>query len=233
MSKPIQISIPKPCHENWEEMTPMEKGRFCESCQQQVYDFTNSSDREIINILKSEKGACGRLRIDQLNRGLTIPKEKNKFWVAATATLISFIGLGSQYAIAQEKTKTEHQEFINYNKTVSDKNNTISVKDSITIKGLVIYKSKPLLGVSIINLTSGNGVQTDIYGKFTIDSNVGDTIEISFPGCKTITSIVTKNSPEKWNIEMAEDPESFTIGTVVVKRTFFGRIFHKIGNWFR
>jgi len=47
MLKNIQLSIPKPCHENWDAMSPVEKGRFCGSCQKQVVDFSNMNDWQI------------------------------------------------------------------------------------------------------------------------------------------------------------------------------------------
>ncbi|WP_290389738.1 hypothetical protein, partial [uncultured Duncaniella sp.] len=42
-----------------------------------------------------------------------------------------------------------------------------------------------------LNLTNGKGTTTDIDGKFEIDAQVGDTIEVSYPGFKSKTVTVT------------------------------------------
>ncbi len=78
MSKKIQLTIPKPCHENWDAMTPVEKGKFCGSCQKQVVDFSNMSDRQIAAFFKkpSTGSVCGRFMSDQLERDIEIPKKR-------------------------------------------------------------------------------------------------------------------------------------------------------------
>mgnify|MGYP002629858095 CR=1 FL=1 len=63
------ISIPKPCSENWNEMTPTDIGAFCQKCALEVYDFTNKSGDEIRDILTLNIGSrvCGRIEPRQLN----------------------------------------------------------------------------------------------------------------------------------------------------------------------
>ena len=63
------INIPKPCSENWNEMTPSEKGGFCQKCALDVYDFTHKSGDEIRDILALNIGSrvCGRIEPKQLN----------------------------------------------------------------------------------------------------------------------------------------------------------------------
>lgn len=91
MAKKIRLEIEDPCHENWDNMNPVEKGssdrviragRYCDSCQKQVIDFSNMSDREIAQFFKkpSTGSICGRFMTDQLNRDLDIPK-KHIPWV--------------------------------------------------------------------------------------------------------------------------------------------------------
>lgn len=83
MSKKIQLKIAEPCHENWDNMNPFEKGKFCGSCQKQVIDFSNMSDHQVAQffkkpILSLSKGGsvCGRFMTDQLNRNIEIPKKR-------------------------------------------------------------------------------------------------------------------------------------------------------------
>lgn len=48
MKSKTKISIPKSCQENWLELDKDEKQRFCNLCQKNVFDETNSSNDEIV-----------------------------------------------------------------------------------------------------------------------------------------------------------------------------------------
>jgi len=86
--KKIHLSIPRPCHENWDAMTPSDKGRFCASCQKTVIDFTNMSDRQLAAFFKKPPSSvCGRVYDDQLNRGIEIPRKRIP-WIKYFSALI-------------------------------------------------------------------------------------------------------------------------------------------------
>ena len=78
MSKKFQLQIPEPCHESWDKMTPGDKGRFCDSCQKTVHDFTGMSDAQLIAFFKkpSNGSVCGRFYNDQLERDFEIPRKR-------------------------------------------------------------------------------------------------------------------------------------------------------------
>lgn len=72
--------------------------------------------------------------------------------------------------------------------------------DSVKVKGIARYEfenkvdsiaSEELIGATVLNLTNGKGTITDIDGKFEIDAQVGDTIEVSYVGFKSKTVTVT------------------------------------------
>jgi CarboxypepD_reg-like domain len=83
MPKNIQLRIPDPCSENWDQMRPEDAGRFCASCKKTVVDFTQMSDQQLRNWFSDSKGnICGRFHGDQLNRELlSPPKRKNSAWM--------------------------------------------------------------------------------------------------------------------------------------------------------
>lgn len=59
-----KLHISNPCHENWDAMTQQSGGRYCNTCDKVVIDFTHSSDVEIIHYVSqfSEGSICGRIR---------------------------------------------------------------------------------------------------------------------------------------------------------------------------
>jgi len=66
----LQINIPKPCHQDWNEMTPTIRGAFCSACAKEVIDFTTMTDAEVQNyfLQKATEKICGKFNNDQLNR---------------------------------------------------------------------------------------------------------------------------------------------------------------------
>lgn len=67
----MKITIPSPCHEDWQKMTPTQKGAFCGVCQRDVIDFTKKTNAEIRSILISNSGEklCGNFLKVQLEDG--------------------------------------------------------------------------------------------------------------------------------------------------------------------
>lgn len=92
-NKNIIISINNPCKEDWNKMTDNIYGKFCDHCKENVIDFTNLSDNEIIRIIENNKNnLCGRFNEDQLNRVIAIkPTENNhSFFARIAAALMLF-----------------------------------------------------------------------------------------------------------------------------------------------
>jgi hypothetical protein len=90
----MKIHIPKPCHENWNEMTETEQGKFCEVCSKTVTDFSNSTEMEIELAMKTDSKLCGKFRNNQLQTNFS-------FWSKITLSLL-FSGGTISLANAQE-----------------------------------------------------------------------------------------------------------------------------------
>lgn len=102
--KRFTVSIPLPCHENWDNMTPQEKGRFCAACQKTVVDFTNMSDRQIAGFFKKTNNVCGRFDSTQLQREMVTPPKRLP-WIRHFFQLMLPAFLLSQKASAQHDVK--------------------------------------------------------------------------------------------------------------------------------
>ncbi len=105
--KPVfQINIASPCMEAWSDMTPVEGGRFCDSCTKKVIDFSTWTDNEIVQYVRNNQSACGRFLDSQLNRNLLhLEKERaNSFIPALLVSTALAAGVASNVSAG---TKTE------------------------------------------------------------------------------------------------------------------------------
>ena len=64
------VTIENACSEKWNEMTPTEKGAYCQVCATNVVDFTKKSSLEIKQLLLANSGnsVCGRIKTQQLEQ---------------------------------------------------------------------------------------------------------------------------------------------------------------------
>lgn len=61
------LRIPNPCHENWDKMSATDRGRFCQSCKKEVFDFTSGQPETFQHIWQEQAGdVCGRFRAEDL-----------------------------------------------------------------------------------------------------------------------------------------------------------------------
>lgn len=105
MSKKIEFKIPQPCHVNWQQMEPVEQGRFCNACTKTVIDFSMMTDAEIVQHFSATSGnICGRFYTGQLNRSVTVPDNASKqsLWQYVWKMVLA-ISLNVSAANAQEK----------------------------------------------------------------------------------------------------------------------------------
>lgn len=149
------ISIPTPCHENWDNMTTQEQGRHCAKCNIVVKDFTSMSNEEILNYLQKNTGhVCGRVREEQLPITPNLLSDKLKKFVYALALIfLPFIPINS---FSQDKAITE----------------TNAISNTGGIDGTIFNQKGQTIPFALI-IASQDGVQkgaakTDLNGNFKI-----------------------------------------------------------------
>jgi hypothetical protein len=225
MSKSVKITIPNPCHENWANMTPEGRGRFCAACQKTVVDFTNATDREIVTAYKKEASLCGRFRQDQLNRQLAQYNRPSP-WATGIVATVGLLALSVQPALSQtpetEQTPTPQTGSVTEN---------VPTQGQFVFNGIITESEIPVSDVTVKNKNSGIEVISDIEGKYSILANEGDSIEFSWIGMETFKITAKKNEAVQ-NIKIDDHLQWMGEVIVVKNGTWVGNFFRWVGRIF-
>lgn len=235
MKKQFALTVPTPCHEDWNNFTLTQKGKFCGACQKEVIDFTVWTDDEIKQFFKrSSQATCGRFKQNQLKtyQETVTTTKTSSAWAAFVAFLML---LGHETAEAQNSTATPQEEIIKENKDKSPK----EVKAAyITVSGSVLddVDSLGLPGVNIVRKGFADGTVTDADGRFELtipNPQPSEILVVSFIGLKTVeVGINPYQHTSSLKIVMQQDVEMF-LGEIVVGGAVSVRRYSPRGLWWK
>jgi len=195
MKDTFTLSVPKPCHERWEQFTPTALGGFCHACNKTVTDFTRMSDEEVTAFFKAQPAqSCGRFRPDQLRRYATgttaAPRFNRHFLKAGFAGLLLLLANKPGYAKHAAQQPATH--VVQPGETTPGAGAGAPGK---IVKGTVRDEDKqPVWGVSVYLKGTAVATVTDANGNFTFPQELqaGDVLVFAFIGYETREYVVGK-----------------------------------------
>ncbi|HXB39501.1 MAG TPA: carboxypeptidase-like regulatory domain-containing protein [Bacteroidia bacterium] len=163
--------ITKPCSENWDKMTPVEGGRFCNHCSKKVHDLTNGAI-----LPDTGESFCGRINASSTKQ---ISFKKYLFRQSPVRFFaLMFVLLFSNKIKAQlNKIETDSLSFTK--ESDYEKDNIISISGK-----LVNEKSKQEVSFGFVTLYDSQKnvlevTQTGLKGEFSflvLQRNVADSL---------------------------------------------------------
>ena len=200
MKQQLQLTIPQPCHESWNNMTATQQGRFCASCSKQVVDFSAMTDQQIVEYMSTATSStCGRANLEQLNRMLTSPEQPRRNWwrywmsVAASVVLLS--------SRSQAQAKVTPPIVCTPPQTVTMGTVAIAPRPlQMTITGRIVDDNKNPVPYATVHIEhSRQATTTDRNGIFSIKLNNTSTVvlKVSATGYESTQINVTNNGNEE------------------------------------
>jgi hypothetical protein len=222
MKKEIYIQIPEPCHEDWNKMTPVQQGRYCQSCSKEVVDFSLMTDQEIMNFVSMPRGkTCGNFSSDQLNRVIKEPATpaKKRVWAVMLSFLLPLLVSNKVKAQLGKPKITIVPESKRLTGMIAFRRDTIATvqPQQFYVHGTVTDSlGNPVEGASVIIKGTHIGVPANDKGQFDIlISNRKDAIlKVSSIGYNSSElKVVSDTTNLKITLQSSED----TLSDIVLK----------------
>jgi len=219
MRKEMYIQVPEPCHEDWNAMTPVEQGRYCQSCCKEVVDFSVMSDLQVMEFLSKPRGrTCGNFAQDQLNRIITAPASppKRKFWVVMFSFLLPLFAIKGKAQF--RKVSSSQQKNITDPSPATLRGDTVVNASATAIKGKVTDKNgQPIPGVAITIKGSSTPAYTNKKGEYICYAQATDTLVASCGGYINSEIILNESStlnPVNFTLQFSK---TFTLGKIAFR----------------
>jgi hypothetical protein len=195
---PIQITIPEPCTQAWDDMQPVQEGRrHCGQCQKVVADFTRFTDAELVHYFQQNGIGCGRYREEQLNQVIKIVEAPKSYWWAKLAAGVLLASLSKSSSGQPKNSRAPAVQHALQNNRQSENAAAPLSNGYSKIHGILKdYKGIPIHNAEVI-ITEG-GIQkrqtfTDKDGRYSVYPVNGGRYNVKFSYLKkdlTITNVV-------------------------------------------
>ena len=246
----VNLSGLRACDQQWEKMTPSERGRICGKCDKQIIDFRNFTPLEIAREhALSNLPVCGLYTEEQLAPTKRMTFKKKSTW---SSVYLGILGLfyvnnlsGQETGDSTTIVQTE-KDYEKRNTDVIQKSNSPAVQaaDSIIISGrLTDTNDEPLIHGTVLVKDFNKGTSTDFEGFYHIDLTefFQDTSEItlvfSYIGFQTTEVLLRRDEVKvegtnEFNMALtAAEMELIAFG-ITIKPPLHKRIWRGIKRFF-
>lgn len=186
MKDKLYITIPTPCTQPWQSMTPVDGGRHFAHCDKTVTDFSAYTDVQLYHFFSQQsEPLCGSMLTTQLSRSIIPPAQQgcNKVYglVLALGLTILAAGYPARKSYAQSPMAQSHL----VGDTAAPAGNSAILSGNITMDGgdplekavVAVYAGSVCAAIS----------STDKAGDFSLNIEPGHyTVKVSFVGMDTV-----------------------------------------------
>ncbi|NHN25447.1 hypothetical protein FIA58_007140 [Flavobacterium jejuense] len=236
MNQKTTLSINTPCSEKFDNFLSTEKGGFCSSCQKEVTDFINWTDKEVANHFKNTtQNTCGYFREEQLktydNDSTSLKTNRYKLFNAglASVSLLSLLYFNTSFGQTKTKPTTIQTETKNKERQLENQS------EGIIVKGIISDEIGPLAGANVALKNSNIGVTTNFNGEFTFPQPLkeGTILLVSYVGFTTQEVKVT-NETNHITLKM-DDAMLCFVGEVSVAKVYQSKLsfVQRVKSWFK
>lgn len=192
------IQIPEPCTQKWGEMTPTEKGAFCQKCALEVIDYTGKTPLEIKSSL-TEKFAlgtrvCGRIRQSQMTQLNDIDfrwnSDKDHFQTVWIFSLLAVFGLtlfscqntASKELVEQMNVEAQHitDQDASDTSEITEEQEVAEVQKEDSITGKTKGEPYDPIGFFEGEILSGTPFETEILKEIDVCTILMGDISVTY-----------------------------------------------------
>lgn len=235
----MKLTIPSPCSENWNNMTPQGRNKFCASCRKTIIDFSTLSDAAVIRYLQEQpQDVCGRFSNTQLERDLVQDYRFPFKFSRIAAGMLGLLSLTGAIHAQHNPQRDESGKKIHLapeSKTAvnAQADGTVVIKGKITDR----HTGEPLPFVMAgITGTSINTI-SDIDGEYTLSipadrMKAGIILQFRTVGYQEKKEMLKVNGTNRivyLDAALGEEASCIVGAVVIVEKQegFFKKLFHR------